>query len=172
MCPGRKGCRRRKRGREQSIRSWWRTKWPVPLEVDSREFEVHCLSMFYATPGITAPSRRRAIHNVEVAEKASRWLWLKRDDQWGSVECHLNTGRGLVYPWLGRLDKDVCCKTQNTHWLLDTTMMICSRMCIRGCVYVKYILNTNLEKILKLSNKWNKKYKICVWIVVKYMNEV
>ncbi len=41
----------------------------------------HSLSKAYGTLGITGANRRRAIGNdVEAAEKASRWLWLKRGE--------------------------------------------------------------------------------------------
>lgn len=34
--------------------------------------------------GITGLKRMKAINNnMEAAEKASSWLWLKRGDQWG-----------------------------------------------------------------------------------------
>jgi len=51
--------------------------------VSSRGFAGHSLSQAYGTLGITGASRSRAISNsVEAAERASRWLWLKRGDQW------------------------------------------------------------------------------------------
>lgn len=56
----------------------------MPVEVGSQGFASHSLSKAYRTLGITGAWRRRAINNnVEVAERASRWLWLKRGDKWG-----------------------------------------------------------------------------------------
>jgi len=61
----------------------WRTRC-MPVEVGSQGFAGHTLSKAYGTLGITGARRRTAISNsVEVAERASRSLWLKRGDQWG-----------------------------------------------------------------------------------------
>jgi len=55
----------------------------MPVEVGSRGLTGHSLSKAYGTLGMTGASRRRAISNsVEAAERASRWFWLKRCDQW------------------------------------------------------------------------------------------
>ncbi len=68
---------------EDCRRNGWRTRC-MPVEVGSRGFASHSLSKAYGTLGITGANRRRAIgNNVEAAEKASRWLWLKRGEQWG-----------------------------------------------------------------------------------------
>lgn len=65
-----------KRGREQSIKSWWRTKRPVPFKVDSLEFEGHCLSMSCATAG-----------NQAGEEPSTTWRWQrKRLDGFGWKE--------------------------------------------------------------------------------------
>ncbi len=68
---------------DDCLRNRWRTKC-MPVEVGSRGFASHSLSKAYGTLGITGANRRRAIGNtVEAAEKAFRWLWLKRGEQWG-----------------------------------------------------------------------------------------
>lgn len=57
---------------EDCRRNGWRTRC-MPVEVGTQ----------YGTLGITGANRRRALsNNVEAAEKASRWLWLKRGEQW------------------------------------------------------------------------------------------
>lgn len=67
---------------EDCRRNGWRTRC-MPVEVGSRGFASHSLNKAYGTLGITGVNRRRAIgNNVEAAEKASRWLWLKRGEQW------------------------------------------------------------------------------------------
>ncbi|KAG1946237.1 hypothetical protein F2P79_013734 [Pimephales promelas] len=56
----------------------WRTRC-LPIEEGS-------LSRVFSLSGIDGMRRRRAIRNTtEAAEKASRWLWLKRGDLWGRV---------------------------------------------------------------------------------------
>ncbi|KAK0146299.1 hypothetical protein N1851_014401 [Merluccius polli] len=68
---------------EDCRRNRWKTRC-MPVEVGSPGFASHSLSKAYGTLGITGANRRRAIgNNVEAAEKASRWLWLKRGEQWG-----------------------------------------------------------------------------------------
>ncbi|XP_059199347.1 uncharacterized protein LOC131979398 [Centropristis striata] len=67
---------------EDCRRNGWKTRC-MPVEVGCRGFASHSLSKAYGTLGITGVNRRRAIgNNVEAAEKASRWLWLKRGEQW------------------------------------------------------------------------------------------
>lgn len=56
----------------------------MPVEVGSQGVAGHFLSKAYGTLGITGARRRRAINNnIEVVDRASRWLWLKRGDKWG-----------------------------------------------------------------------------------------
>ncbi len=56
----------------------------MPVEVGGRGFGSHSLSKAYGILGITGANRKRAMNNnAEAAEKASRWLWLKRGEQWG-----------------------------------------------------------------------------------------
>ena len=51
------------------------------MEVGCRGFVGQSLSRAYTALGITG--ERRAIrNNMEAAEKASRWLWIKRADPW------------------------------------------------------------------------------------------
>ncbi len=47
----------------------------MPVEVGSQGFASHSLSKAYGTLSVTGPSRRQAVNN-NMAEKASRWLWL------------------------------------------------------------------------------------------------
>ena len=55
----------------------------MPVEVGSQGFVMHSLSKTYGTLGIKGANRSRAINNnVEAAEKASRWLWLRRGEWW------------------------------------------------------------------------------------------
>ncbi len=57
----------------------------MQVEVGCRGFAGHSLSKAYGILSIMGESRRGAINNnVEAAEKASRWLWLKRGDKWGA----------------------------------------------------------------------------------------
>jgi len=72
------------------------------------------LSKAYGTLGITGASRRRTIKNsVEAAERASRWLWLKMGDQWGS-RMPLGHMPRFDQPWSCLLEEGVCCETRIT----------------------------------------------------------
>lgn len=43
-------------------------------------------SLCYTALGITGERKKRAIYNsTEAAEKASRWIWIKRVDPWESA---------------------------------------------------------------------------------------
>ncbi|GAA6088619.1 uncharacterized protein LOC109140547, partial [Tachysurus ichikawai] len=56
----------------------------LPVEVGCRDFAGQSLYRAYTELGITGERRRRrAICNsTEAAEKASRWIWIKRADPW------------------------------------------------------------------------------------------
>ncbi len=61
----------------------WRAR-SLLVEVGCRGFAARSLSRALSLLGIDGVRRRRAIRNTtEAAEKASRWLWLKRGDPWG-----------------------------------------------------------------------------------------
>ncbi len=67
---------------EDCRRNGWKTRC-MPVEVGCQGFASYSLNKAYGTLGITGSSRRRAISsNVEAAERASRWLWLKRGEAW------------------------------------------------------------------------------------------
>ncbi|XP_030004234.1 uncharacterized protein LOC115429122 [Sphaeramia orbicularis] len=54
-----------------------------PVEVGCRGFAAQSLARAFSNLGIEGESRRRAIRNAtEAAERASRWLWLKRGKPW------------------------------------------------------------------------------------------
>ena len=61
----------------------WKT-WCSPIEVGSRGFA--CQSMWRMTKnlnGIVGNQRKRLLDKTtKAAERASRWLWLKKEEQW------------------------------------------------------------------------------------------
>lgn len=58
----------------------------MPIEVGCRGFVGHSLHKALSTLGITGGARSRAIKNItEAAEKASRWLWIRRGGPWGQA---------------------------------------------------------------------------------------
>lgn len=58
----------------------------MPIEVGSRGFVGHSLHKALSALGITGTARSRAIKNItEAAEKASRWLWIRRGEPWGQA---------------------------------------------------------------------------------------
>ena len=66
-------------------RNGWKARCE-PIEVGSRGFAGQSVYRVLRLLGICGLQRRRAIRNIlEAAEKASRWLWLKRGDTWRSA---------------------------------------------------------------------------------------
>lgn len=66
-------------------RRGWKT-WCLPFEVGCRGFAGRTLCRAYHLLGITGVHKRQAIkHSTEAAEKASRWLWLRRSVPWSSA---------------------------------------------------------------------------------------
>ncbi|TWW71631.1 hypothetical protein D4764_16G0001280 [Takifugu flavidus] len=60
----------------------WRTFYE-PIEVGCRGFAGLSLCKVFGRLGVTGPAKKRAIKSAsEAAEKATRWLWLKRADPW------------------------------------------------------------------------------------------
>ncbi|KAK0150652.1 hypothetical protein N1851_008245 [Merluccius polli] len=67
---------------EECRRRGWRARC-VPIEVGCRGFAARSLCKVYSLLGITGAHQRKAIKTTtEAAEKASRWLWIKRGDPW------------------------------------------------------------------------------------------
>ncbi|XP_060744927.1 uncharacterized protein LOC132858560 [Tachysurus vachellii] len=54
----------------------------LPVEVGCRGFAGQSLYRAYTALGITGERRRAICNSTEAAEKASRWLWIKRADPW------------------------------------------------------------------------------------------
>ncbi len=60
----------------------WRTFYE-PIEVGCRGFAGRSLCKVLSRLGVTGVAKRRAIQSAsEAAEKATRWLWIKRADPW------------------------------------------------------------------------------------------
>lgn len=60
----------------------WRARC-FPVEVGCRGFAAQSLVKAFGTLGIIGERRRRAIRSAtDAAERASRWLWLKRGEPW------------------------------------------------------------------------------------------
>ena len=58
----------------------------MPIKVGSRGFVGHSLHKALSALGITGMARSRAIKNItEAAEKALRWLWIRRGEPWGQA---------------------------------------------------------------------------------------
>lgn len=67
---------------EECRRQGWRTRCE-PLEVGCRGFAGRSLSKVFTLLGLTGEAKRKAIRSAtEAAEKATRWLWIKRADPW------------------------------------------------------------------------------------------
>ncbi len=86
---------------ENCRKNGWRTRC-MTVEVGSRGFASHSLSKAYGTLGITGANRRRAIgNNVVGSRKSVQMAVVEEGRAVGAVECHLDTGRGLIS--LGRV---------------------------------------------------------------------
>lgn len=69
---------------EECQKNGWRA-WCMPVEVGCRGFAGQSLWRAFRQLGITGMTRKRAVSEVcREAEKASRWVWLKRDEGWRS----------------------------------------------------------------------------------------
>ncbi|XP_049337547.1 uncharacterized protein LOC125802987 [Astyanax mexicanus] len=78
----------------------WRTRCE-PIEVGCRGFLGQSVHRAFKLLGIRGLLEKRATRNIsEVAEKASRWLWIKRGDGWSSAL--LEHKPGIDHPRLGR----------------------------------------------------------------------
>ena len=65
----------------QCIERGWRT-WLLPVEVGARGFPAQSLWKMFSTVGITGGERKRAVRKLSLtAERASSWLWLKREEK-------------------------------------------------------------------------------------------
>ncbi|XP_038131552.1 uncharacterized protein LOC119776958 [Cyprinodon tularosa] len=83
----------------------WRARCE-PIEVGCRGFLSQTVHRAFRLLGIRGLLERRATRNIsEAAEKASRWLWIKRGDAWSSAL--LEHKLGPDQPWLGRPDEGV-----------------------------------------------------------------
>ncbi len=84
--------------------------WKVfsePVEVGCRGFAGHSLLRTLKLLGVKGQLCRRAIKNIsEAAEKASRWLWIRRGESWSSMP--LGHRPGTDHPRQGRPGEGVC----------------------------------------------------------------
>ncbi|KAI4881119.1 hypothetical protein NFI96_020517, partial [Prochilodus magdalenae] len=83
-------------------RNGWKARCE-PIEVGCRGFAGQSLHRVLGLLGICGLHRQRAMKNImEAAEKASRWLWLRRGDP--CIVRYLDTSRGLITPgWVSRV---------------------------------------------------------------------
>lgn len=74
---------------EELVRDCRKQGWKarcMPIEVGCRGFAGQSLYKALSALGINGVARRRAIKNTtEAAEKASRWLWIRRGGPWGGA---------------------------------------------------------------------------------------
>ncbi|XP_039590572.1 uncharacterized protein LOC120514312 [Polypterus senegalus] len=57
-----------------------------PIEVGCRGYAARSLCKIFARLGITGAAKRRAIKSItEAAERALRWIWIKRSAKWASA---------------------------------------------------------------------------------------
>ncbi|XP_075893028.1 uncharacterized protein LOC142895694, partial [Nelusetta ayraudi] len=69
----------------------WRTFYE-PIEVGCRGFAGRSLCKALSRLGVTGAAKKRAIQSAsEAAEKATRWLWLKRADPWTATGTQVRT---------------------------------------------------------------------------------
>ncbi|KAI4892962.1 hypothetical protein NFI96_004432 [Prochilodus magdalenae] len=63
-------------------RKGWKARCE-PIEVGCRGFAARSLCKIYTLLGITGAAKRKAIKSTtEAAERASRWIWIKRSEAW------------------------------------------------------------------------------------------
>ncbi|XP_054628013.1 uncharacterized protein LOC129179159 [Dunckerocampus dactyliophorus] len=67
---------------EQCLRAGWKARCE-PIEVGCRGFAGRSLCKVFTLLGITGAAKWKAIKStMEAAERASRWLWIRRSDLW------------------------------------------------------------------------------------------
>lgn len=70
---------------EECREGGWRTFYE-PIEVGCRGFAGRSLCKVLSRLGITGAAKKRAIKSAcEAAEKATRWLWIRRADPWSAT---------------------------------------------------------------------------------------
>ncbi|XP_061896860.1 uncharacterized protein LOC133645950 [Entelurus aequoreus] len=70
---------------EQCRRGGWRARCE-PIEVGCRGFAGRSLCKVFTLLGITGDRKRKAIKTtMEAAERASRWLWIRRSELWANA---------------------------------------------------------------------------------------
>ncbi|RXN21104.1 reverse transcriptase [Labeo rohita] len=90
---------------EDCRRKGWRARCE-PIEVGCRGFPGQSLHRSLRLLGIRGAQERKATRNIcEAAEKASRWLWIKRGDVW--LSALLGHKSGSDHPRLGRPASDI-----------------------------------------------------------------
>lgn len=129
LCPDGKEWRKYKRRRGFNIRSWWRVvryngrrRSCFVMEISSRGFADQTPTKAYGM------NRREAIkHNIEAANKASIWCWVKRSNGWKSARGTWTMIKAwLIYIWSTGWEL-ICCKTSNTQIPQDTTLNAVSK---------------------------------------------
>jgi hypothetical protein len=69
---------------EECAEKSWKT-WNLPFEVGTRGFVCQSTWRALGLLGIVGPERKQTCRRLEeAAEKASRWLWICREQQWSS----------------------------------------------------------------------------------------
>ena len=61
----------------------WKT-WCWPIEVSSRAFAGQSMWRMLKNLGLVGNQRKRLVNKTTAAERASRWLWLRKEEQWQS----------------------------------------------------------------------------------------
>ena len=70
---------------EECQRRGWKARCE-PIEVGCRGFAARFLCRTYSLLGISGAAKRRAIKSAtEAAERASRWIWIKRSEKWANA---------------------------------------------------------------------------------------
>ncbi|KAK0149243.1 hypothetical protein N1851_010225 [Merluccius polli] len=74
-----------------------------PVEVGCQGFAGRSLLQTLKLLGVKGLQLKKATTNIlEAAERASRWLWIRRGDPWSNMP--LGHKPGTDHPWLGRPD--------------------------------------------------------------------
>lgn len=85
----------------------WRARC-LEVEVGCRGFVARSLIRAFSQLGIEGERKRRAIcSSTEAAERASRWLWLKRGQPWSHGSLQSGNKLGSDQPRLAHLEEGV-----------------------------------------------------------------
>ena len=127
---------------------WWRT-WLFPVEVGVRGFCSQCICRQMTAVGTTGREKRNAIQKLsQTAERASSWLWLRREEtSWKHQPTHSDWSPLWAHPlW-------ECSWIKGPKQLMTADsmlMMLVEEQPIYDCIYTCYWMSYTWQTQLRI----------------------